>query len=159
MRLYATFTIQEMLFGIEVLLVREINQQLDMTPVQKAPPYIRGLINLRGQIVTIFDLALRLGFDPQEITGMTHNVIIKTAEEVAPIRQRESRPDLVCPADSVGLMVESIGDVLEIDEHRIEPTPANSRGIDARFLSGVVSLEKGLLVLLNIETLLDPGNG
>ena len=60
MTLYTTFKVHDQLFGIEVLLVREINQQMDITYVQKAPEYIRGLINLRGQIVTIFDLSYRL---------------------------------------------------------------------------------------------------
>ena len=151
MKQFATFRLDEQLFGIEVLFVREINQQMDITPVQQAPDHVRGLINLRGQIITIFDLGVRLGLKPREITGNSHSVILKTEEELGPIRQREGREDLRSSSDPVGLLVDTIGDVVEEDETEIEPPPANVGDVDGKFLSGVVKLEKDLLVLLDIE--------
>ncbi len=154
MTLYTTFKVRDQLFGIEVLLVREINQQMDITYVQKAPDYIRGLINLRGQIVTIFDLSYRLGLGSCKITENAHNIILKSEEELAPIRARENRDDLYCGWETVGLLVDSIGDVIEVDSSRIQPPPANINDIDGRYLSGVVMLDHQLLLAINVKELL-----
>ena len=151
---FTTFKLDEQLFGVEVLLVREINQQMDITPVQQAPEHIRGLINLRGQIITVFDLGVRLGLDPREISGTSHSVILKTEEELGPLHSREGREDLKSSADAVGLLVDTIGDVVEEDETEIEPPPANLGSVDGRFLSGVVKLHRDLLVLLDVTKIL-----
>lgn len=151
---FATFRLDKQLFGIEVLLVREINQQMDITPVQQALDYVRGLINLRGQIITIFDLGVRLGLTPREITADSHSVILKTEEELGPVRHREGREDLRSCGDAVGLLVDKVGDVVEEEETEIEPRPANVGGVDGRFLSGVLKLEKDLLVLLDVKQVL-----
>jgi purine-binding chemotaxis protein CheW len=151
---FATFRLDEQLFGIEVLLVREINQQMDITLVQQAPEHVRGLINLRGQIITIFDLGVRLGLKPRDITTRSHSVILKTEDELGPVRHREGREDLRSSGDAVGLLVDLIGDVVEEDETEIEPPPANVGDVDGRFLSGVIKLEEDLLVLLDVKQVL-----
>lgn len=154
MKQYTTFRLNGQLFGVEVLLVREINQQMDITPVQKAPPHIRGLINLRGQIITIFDLGVRLGMPPRELKDSDLSLILKTNDELAASRARENREDLITSGDAVGLLAESIGDVVDEDESEIEAPPPNIGEVDGRFLTGVIKLDDGLLVLLDVEEVL-----
>lgn len=154
MRQFATFKLDEQLFGIEILFIREINQLMDITPVQKAPEYIRGLINLRGQIVTVFDLGKRFGLDNREISNSSHNIILKTNNELAVVCSNAGCDELVTSQDTIGFLVDDIGDVIEVEDHDIEPPPANLGEVDGRFLSGVVKLDNGLLVLLNVEEIL-----
>ena len=75
---FVTFRIDGDLLGLDVLRVREINRILDITPVASAPDYVRGLVNLRGQTVTVFDLGIRLGLTPRFITEESHNVVLET---------------------------------------------------------------------------------
>ncbi|MBY0405682.1 MAG: chemotaxis protein CheW, partial [Cyanobacteria bacterium] len=82
-RSFATFHLNEQLFGIDILLIREINKQLDISIVPHSPNYIRGLVNLRGQIVTILDLNKRLSLGDSVLSGNSHNVILKTEAEVS----------------------------------------------------------------------------
>ena len=154
MKRFATFRLGNQLFGLDVLLVREINQQVDTTPVQRSRDYIRGLINLRGQIVTIIDLAVRLGLEARQTDGSSHSIILKSEEELATIRAREKRDDLHGSADIMGLLVDMIGDVVEVEEGDMEPPPANLGGVDGRYLLGVAKMEGVLLVILNVEEVL-----
>jgi len=135
MKQFVTFQIGDHLLGIDILRVREINRVLDITPVQHAQPYMRGLINLRGQIVTIFDLGVRLGLGPRKLTERSHNIILKP--------------------DTVGLLADSIGDVVETREEDIEPPPANAGEIEGKFIEGVLKLETDLLVILSAGKLLE----
>jgi purine-binding chemotaxis protein CheW len=132
---YITFNIKDHLVGIDIKDVREINRVLDITPVQHAPDYVRGLINLRGNTVTIFDLAVRIGFEKREITEESHNIILKK--------------------DAVGLVVDNIGDVVEAHESEIEIPPANLKGIKARFVEGVKKLNEDLLIILAAKKILE----
>ena len=85
---FVTFRLDNRLLGIDILKVREINRVLDITPVQHAPGYVRGLVNLRGQTITVFDLGTRLGLPPRGITGCSHNIILKQDEVGRDRRQR-----------------------------------------------------------------------
>lgn len=154
---YVSFRLDEQLLGIEILLVREINRQMDATTVQLAPDYILGLANLRGQIVTIFDLAVRLGMTASQNPEESHNIVLKSNTELAAIRVREKREDLSSSNDPVGLRVDAIGDIIEVYPGQIEPIPANLTGMRDRFLSGVVPLESELLILLDVRELVGKG--
>jgi len=137
MKQFVTFRIGSDLFGIDVRSVREINRVLDATPVPHAPEYVRGLVNLRGQTVTVFDLGVRLGLPRREITGESHNVVLK--------------------GDLVGLLVDAIGDVLQCDESEIEPLPANTSSGEGKFIEAVVKLRDELLVVLSAARILERG--
>ncbi len=152
---YVTFRLKNQLMGMEILLVREINQLKESTFVHLAPQYVAGLINLRGQIVTIFDLAVRLGMTPCTIGEETHNIILKTNDELSRIRVKEERADLASSDDMVGLRVDSIGDVVEFTDEQVESIPANIHHIDERFLAGVVPFKEELMFLLNAGMLLN----
>ncbi len=132
---FVTFKVDDNLVGINILDVREINRVLDITPVQHSPDYVRGLINLRGKTVTVFDLGVRLGLAPREITSESQNIILKK--------------------EGVGLLVDSIGDVVETGDDDVHPPPANMREIEGEFVQGIVSLEEKLLVILAADKILE----
>lgn len=134
-RQFVCFWIDDHLIGIDVLMVREINQVLDITPVQQAPEYVRGLANLRGETVTVLDLGVRLGLGLRNITAQSHSVIFKH--------------------DLVGLLVDRIGDVEQVEEAEIEPPPANVGHIEREFIEGIVKLRDELLVVLSTERILE----
>jgi purine-binding chemotaxis protein CheW len=150
-----SFRVGSQLFGIEILLVREIDACLDSTPVQLVPPYIVGLANLRGQIVTLFDLGERLGIRPRgERTG-SHDIMLRSTSDLALVRTRVHRDDLFTCADPIGLRVDGIGDIVEVDNGAVEPVPANVTGVERQFLSGVALLAEELLLILDVKQLLD----
>lgn len=132
---FISFRLDTYLAGISILKVREINRLVDITPVQHAPEYVRGLINLRGQTVTVFDLGIRLGLGPRTITEDTHNIILK--------------------GDAVGLLVDNIGDVVDARDSEIKAPPANLGGIAREFIESVVKLDQELMIVLSSENILE----
>ncbi|MBF0588580.1 MAG: chemotaxis protein CheW [Magnetococcales bacterium] len=153
----STFTLGDLYLGIDIILVREINRSMECTPVPGAQDYIRGMLNIRGRVITLFDLKRRLGWSVDDgetvVTRKRYNVIMKTHEEVLQIDRdlAEAR----CPwQDPVGLVVDQLGDVREIVEDNIQPPPANLRGISAEFIHGVVEFKNNLLVILNVAAVL-----
>lgn len=131
---YITFRIADFMLGIDILMVREINRMLDITEAPQTPDYVVGLINLRGQTITVFDLGVRLGMNPSIITSESHNIIFKH--------------------ETVGLLVDQIGDVITVNTDDINPPPANTGDIEAEYIEGVVELDKNLLMILSAEKIL-----
>lgn len=147
---FITFRLGEDIFGIDIILVREINHNINITPVYLAPPYVKGLLNLRGQIVTAIDLGLRLGLKPREILKTSSCIILKPAPELEqnPLAQKYVHK---MPRDLVGVFVDEIGDVVTVSSENIEPPTAHASGIATKFLEGVIKLEQLLLVTLKID--------
>ncbi len=150
---YATFNVGERLFGLDILGVREIIRVFNITSVPRSEAHIRGLINLRGQIVTILDLSVRLGHAPLPVKDSSHIVILKHGANAAQSNGRNQGGT----QDLMGLLVDAIGDVVEAEASRAEAPPANLTDAEERFLSGVLKTDAGLLVLLNVQELLSSG--
>ena len=150
---FASFYIGDTLFGIDILLVREINRSIEITPVDLVVESIRGLINLRGQLVTIFDLGVQLGIRKTEQTRATRCIILKTNNEIANLPNAEELDDSTSD-DFVGFLVDKIGDIVTADTDIIEPPPAHLTGIERKFIKGVFKLDKKLLIILNTESIL-----
>jgi purine-binding chemotaxis protein CheW len=157
MNQYSTFRLGDRLFGLDLMMIREINRILDITPVPHAREHIRGLINLRGQIVTILDLGVRLGLPRLDIGDESHNIILKTNAELSAARQAGSGRNFSTATDLVGFLVDAIGDVVEADDASIEPPSANVSEAESQFLAGVIKTDMGLLVLLDIKEVLSSG--
>lgn len=155
MKQLVSFRVGRQLFGIEILLVREIDCCLESTKIQLVPDYIVGLANLRGQIVTLFDLGMRLKMDDRAPGGPTHDIMLRSTVELAAVRARVRRDDLSTCSDPVGLRVDGIGDIIEVTDHSVEPIPANLPSAERRFLCGVASVQDELLLLLDLRQLLD----
>ena len=133
-----TFRVDGGAYGIHILNIQEINKLLDLTPAPGAPPYVRGILNLRGQIVTIIDLGLKLGLsDPIHLNMQTRNIIVRSGGE------------------SIGLLVERIGDVVRVASDEVDAPPANMNGLHGKFFDGVVKTVDELIGILNVEKILE----
>ncbi len=131
-----TFFVGDALCGLDILQVQEINKLLQMTKVPQAPDYVLGILNLRGQIVTIIDLAKKLGSGETEITRDARNIIVNSSD------------------GPVGLLVKKISDVVQADKSLREPAPANMQDIQGEYFTGVHKIEGNLIGILNIEKVL-----
>jgi purine-binding chemotaxis protein CheW len=134
----STFFVADLFFGVDVLRVQEVLRFQQMTHVPKAPDVIEGLINLRGQIVTAIDLRRRLGLPP------------RTGEEVAPTNMVIRTDD-----GAVSLLVDEIGDVLEVDAATFERPPENLDPAARDIIQGVYKLKDRLLLVLDTERTVD----
>jgi purine-binding chemotaxis protein CheW len=132
-RQLCTFYLEKFLFGVEVEKVQEVIRYQEMTRVPRASAVIAGLINLRGQIVTAIDLRHQLHLAPREGDELPMNVVIR----------REDGP--------ISLLVDEIGEVVEVDEQSFEPAPDTLQSQGGEFLRGVYKLREQLLLLLDIE--------
>jgi purine-binding chemotaxis protein CheW len=130
---FATFFVGGMFFGVEVLKVQEILRYQEMTRVALAPPAIQGLINLRGQIVTAIDVRLRLRLPPRESHVQPMNVVMRSED------------------GAISLLVDEIGDVIEVSDAAYEPPPTNIPPAQRTFVDGVYKLEGKLLLILNTD--------
>jgi purine-binding chemotaxis protein CheW len=125
---------------MDILKVQEINKLLEMTEVPMAPDYVKGILNLRGQIVTVIDLGNKLGLSINEMGSDTRNIIVNSNNEY------------------IGLLVDRIGDVERTDETKIEPPPANIGGVQGKYFEGVFKKENSLIGILNVEEILRDEN-
>jgi purine-binding chemotaxis protein CheW len=132
-RQYCTFHLDGSLFGVEVGHVQEVLRDQEMTPVPLAPEVVRGLINLRGQIVTAIDLRRRLGRAPLADGTRPMNVVVRSDE------------------GAVSLLVDDIGDVLEVAGDVLERPPENISARSRDLLRGVIQRERDLLLVLDID--------
>jgi purine-binding chemotaxis protein CheW len=136
---FATFSVDQLLFGVEVLRVQEVLRYQEMTPVPRADHVIEGLINLRGQIVTAIDVRRRLGLHPRESERTPMNMVIR------------------CDDGAVSLLVDEIGDVLDVEHSAFEPVPENvSQGI-RELTTGVYKLKERLLLVLDTTKAIEIG--
>lgn len=133
---FCTFMLDGLLFGLEVNQIQEVLLYQDMTRVPLAPPMVRGLINLRGQIVTAIDLRRRLEFPPLASEQLPMNVVVRTDD------------------GAVSLLVDEIGDVVEVDEATFEAPPETLTGLARDVTRGVYKLDGRLLVILDIHRIL-----
>lgn len=145
---FITIKIDQYLFGIDVSFVREVNRYVDISPVSLAPDFITGLMNLRGQIITIIDPAVRLDLGKTEIKQSSRCVVMKSGAELTHAKANISYNE------TVGILVDAVGDIVLVDEDTIEQLPPNLTEIDNEHISGVVKLDKDLLLILKIDTLL-----
>ncbi|MFZ0805254.1 MAG: chemotaxis protein CheW [Candidatus Sulfotelmatobacter sp.] len=130
---FCTFYLNGLLFGVELKGVQEVIHALDMTQVPLAPEVVRGLINLRGQIVTAVDLRRRLELKPGPPELQVMNVVVRSDD------------------GAVSLLVDEIGDVVEVEEASFEPPPETLRGTIRTMILGVHKLNGRLMHVLDIE--------
>jgi purine-binding chemotaxis protein CheW len=130
---FCTFYLDKLLFGVELKGVQEVIRSLEMTHVPLAPEVVGGLINLRGQIVTAVDLRRRLELGARATDALPMNVVVRSGD------------------GAVSLLVDEIGDVVEVEEATFEPPPETLRGAVRAMILGVHKLENSLLHVLDTE--------
>jgi purine-binding chemotaxis protein CheW len=131
--LFSTFFVGDLFFGVDVLKVQEVLQFQQMTRVPQAPDVVEGLINLRGQIVTAIDMRRRLGLPPRSGETPPMNMAVRTED------------------GAVSLLVDEIGDVLEVDASTWERPPENLDRGAREIIRGVYKMKDRLLLALDTE--------
>jgi purine-binding chemotaxis protein CheW len=132
---FITFTLGPEEYGIDIMVVREIKGWTDTTMIPNAPTHVRGVINLRGIIVPIFDLRARFGMGLTTPTKM-HVVIIVAAG-----------------TRTIGLLVDTVSDIISVDPKAIRPVPEMGLPTDDQFLDGLVALEDRMVTLVSLAGL------
>jgi purine-binding chemotaxis protein CheW len=141
---YLTFKLGQEEYGLEILKVREIIGLMDITKMPRAPQFIRGVINLRGKVNPVVDTRIKFGMEPTEDTEETCIIIVEV------IKDKE--------AIEMGILVDSVSEVLDIKETEIEDTPEFGGGIDTQFILGIAKAKDGVKILLDIDKVLTAKN-
>jgi purine-binding chemotaxis protein CheW len=138
---FSTFFVADLFFGVDVLRVQELLRIQPMTRVPQAPDVIEGLINLRGQIVTAIDMRRRLQLPPRAEDETPMNMVVRTDD------------------GAVSLLVDGIGDVLDVDESTYERPPENLDPATRELIRGVYKLKDRLLLVLDTDRAVDLSAG
>lgn len=133
---YLTFRLGGEEYGIDILKVQEIRSYEPPTRIANAPSFIKGVVNLRGVIVPIVDLRLKLGCETADYNSFTVVIVLNVKGRV------------------VGAVVDSVSDVLELEAGAIRPAPEMSSAIDTTFITGIGSVAERMLILMDIEGLM-----
>ena len=132
-RQFATFEVADQLFGVEVDTVQEVLSYNEYTPVPLAPPAVRYLFNLRGQVIAAVDLRVQLGLERQAMQGPVMNVILRGDGE------------------PVSLLVDKIGEVVDLDDDTFEPPPDTLSGPTRELVVGTFKLDGRLMLALDVD--------
>lgn len=150
-----TFQTQGRWYACDLLWVREILRQPAITPVDRAPPTVRGLIHLRGQILTALDLDHRLGVRLQNSQPTSRCIVFKSSVELARLAAPPAQAELA-NTDLLGIIVDAIGDILTRPDSVLPPPPELMSGMDHTCLDGVIPRAEGLVTILHIGAVLSP---
>ena len=133
---WVTFHIDNEVYGITVMQVMEVLRYVDLTPVPGAPDYVLGIINLRGNVVTVIDTRKRFSLPSKEIDDLCRIVIIEAEGQV------------------LGMLVDCVAEVVYLKESEIETAPNVGNEESSRFIQGVHSNGDSLLILVDVNKLL-----
>ena len=147
------FESQGQRYACDLLWVKEVLRSPSVTAIRLAPPYVRGVIHLRGQILTALDLEGRLGLERKSPASLNRCIVFKTSTDLA----RLSHPpedSAVAESDSMGVLVDAIGDILPPGTPVLPAPPETLSGLDSRFIEGVISDAGQLVTVLRIGALI-----
>ena len=133
---YLTFRLGAEEYGIDILRVQEIRSYEEPTRIANSPNFIKGVVNLRGVIVPVVDLRIKLGCESVEYNGFTVVIVLNVKGRV------------------VGAVVDSVSDVLELAKDQINQAPEMSTTVDTTFITGIASVGERMLILMDIESLM-----
>jgi len=136
-RQFATFEVADQLFGVEVHTVQEVLSYNEYTPVPLSPPAVGGLFNLRGQVIAAVDLRVQLGLARQTLRGPVMNVILRGDGE------------------PVSLLVDRIGEVIDLEDESFEPPPDTLSGPIRELVVGTFKLDERLMLALDVNQAVD----
>ena len=123
-------------FGIDILMVQEINRMLEITKVPKSPDFIEGVINLRGRVIPIINLRKKFGLPDKETDESTRIVVVNLSDKV------------------IGMIVDAVSEVLRLSSNTVEPPPPMVSGVESEYIKGVGKIDDKLLILLDLNKLL-----
>ena len=132
---YLTFKLADEEYGVEILKVREINGLMDITGIPQMPAHMKGVINLRGKVIPVIDLRLKFGFQEIESTEQTCIIVVDVGKEI-------------------GIIVDTVSEVLDIAGEDIEPPPSMGGAVDSSFILGMGKVGEAVKILLDIDKVL-----
>jgi purine-binding chemotaxis protein CheW len=133
------FRIGDEEYGVEITQVREIIKMKDITRIPNAPDFVEGVINLRGQITTVTDLRKRLGTNGSDLNDQTRIIIVEIDHS------------------TIGMIVDSVSEVLRLSKKEVDHTPDIVSNLETKYIRGVGKLKDRLLILLDLNRILKPG--
>jgi purine-binding chemotaxis protein CheW len=133
---FLTFTLGHEEYGVEILKVQEIRSYEAPTTIANAPPFLKGVVNLRGVIVPIVDMRIKFGLGKAEYNQFTVVIILNVAHRV------------------VGMVVDSVSDVLQLSGEQIRETPQFGASLDTEYITGLGTVDERMLILIDIEKLM-----
>jgi len=131
-----TFTLEHEIYGINVMQVQEVLREVEVAPVPGAPNYVLGIINLRGNVVSVIDARTRFGLPPKESDDMTRIIVIEVQQQI------------------IGILVDSVAEVVDINRSEVDSAPNVGNAETAKYIDGVVSRGDMLLILVDLNKLL-----
>lgn len=131
-----SFNLDREEFAIDILAVQEIIRMVNITKVPKSPPFVEGVINLRGNIIPVIDLRKRFGMETREYSKETRIIVVDI------------------DGNTIGLIVDSVSEVLRLPAGTVEPPPSVVSNIESEYINGVGKLDDRLLILLNLNKIL-----
>ena len=137
---YLTFTLADEEYGIGILKIKEIIGLMQITTVPQTPEFIKGVINLRGKVIPVVDLRLRFGMDSMDYTERTCIIVVEITGTNGSVQ--------------IGIVVDSVSEVLNIRGEDIEDTPAFGAKLNTDFISGMAKTEDNVKILLDIDRVL-----
>jgi len=137
---YLTFMLGDEEYGLEILRVREIIGLMSITEVPRTPPYVRGVINLRGKIIPVVDLRVKFGMETIDVTEETCIIVV----------------DIILNEEQIemGILVDKVSEVLDILSDDIEDAPTFGTSFDSEFIQGMAKVKDSVKILLNIGKVL-----
>lgn len=134
---YLTFALGAEEYGVEILKVREIIGYMDITAVPQTPHYVKGVVNLRGQVIPVMDLRAKFGMEATAVTDETCIIVVEIAHETRKL--------------STGIVVDRVREVLDIRAEAIEEPPAFDAGVTTDFILGMGKVGNSVKILLDID--------
>jgi purine-binding chemotaxis protein CheW len=133
---YLTFRLQNQQYGIPIVIVREINRITEITTVPRSPSYVAGVINLRGKVIPVVDLRLKLAMERQAPTRQTCVVVVEASNGF------------------MGIIVDQVFSVIELKKDQIEASPQIGNSMDANYVLGMGKIDNQVIILVDILKLL-----
>ncbi len=133
---FLTFVLGEEIYGIEILKAREIIGLMDITTVPQTPDYMKGVINLRGKVIPVIDLRMKFSMPEEEHTQETCVIVVEVN------------------STSIGIIVDSVSEVSDINGGEIEDAPKFGQGIDTSFIMGLGKVKEKIIIMLDIDAVL-----
>ncbi len=133
-----SFRVSGQKYCVDIMSVREIRGWTPATPIPHAPPFVRGVINLRGAVLPIVDLAARLGLDATEPTARHAIIVVQVEHQL------------------VGVLVESVSDILSIGGQSVQPTPEVASEAENGFVRGVIAMEEEMIRYIDLVKVMPP---
>jgi purine-binding chemotaxis protein CheW len=137
---YLTFSLASEEYGISILKIKEIIGMMSITPVPRTPAYVKGVINLRGKVIPVMDLRLKFGMEEIGYTERTCIIVVETRGQSGSVL--------------IGIVVDSVSEVLNIKAGDIEETPAFGARLETDYILGMAKMNGGVKILLEIDKVL-----